>query len=219
MAAIPEGLPAVITLGLSLGTRRLAKKHVIVRNLASVRLSYTSLSLAILRNICVCLVKVETLGCTSVICTDKTGTLTTNEMTAVSLCVLSPSNKKGVAWCVEECEVDGVGYSPHGKVGLGACSTHSSSSGLCHEIAEVCTLCNDASLFVKDGEFMSNGEPTEAALLVLAEKLGNSLQVTPSLESLSHDLILCCNLGYGQCWKSIISSEGELEEKCNLGVR
>ena len=163
VAAIPEGLPAVITLCLSLGTRRMAQRNVIVRRLPSV----------------------ETLGCTSVICTDKTGTLTTNEMTAVSLVVLE--KKDGVV----EHSIEGVSYSPLGKIdGITQNDEiRQFPKGSVADVAAVAALCNDASIIGNNEAAESNsgtsntlvaverifertGEPTEAALCVLAEKLG-----------------------------------------------
>ena len=148
VAAIPEGLPAVITLCLSLGTRRMARRNVIVRKLPSV----------------------ETLGCTSVICTDKTGTLTTNQMTAVSLVHL---NEKGDA--VVEHEVPGVGYDVRGEVpgiDLSGADAERKQRGLL-DLSAAMALCNDARIVLReDGAFDRVGEPTEAALKVVAEKLG-----------------------------------------------
>lgn len=174
VAAIPEGLPAVITLCLSLGTRRMAQRNVIVRRLPSV----------------------ETLGCTSVICTDKTGTLTTNEMTVVSLVVLEkPADRKQNTSAVVEHVVEGTSYSPIGRIdGIHNPSIEISKeypNGALADIAAVAALCNDASIVGKDDSnnqiqdrtdsqsvttvdrvYERTGEPTEAALCVLAEKLG-----------------------------------------------
>lgn len=159
VAAIPEGLPAVITLCLSLGTRRMAQRNVIVRKLPSV----------------------ETLGCTSVICTDKTGTLTTNEMTVVSLVLLE--KEKGEP-SIQEHRVEGFSYAPIGIIDgiVSGEEVQKSPRGAVAEIAAVSALCNDAKILGHDSEnqtddkrFERVGEPTEAALCVLAEKLGGMM--------------------------------------------
>jgi Ca2+-transporting ATPase len=178
VAAIPEGLPAVITLCLSLGTRRMAQRNVIVRNLPSV----------------------ETLGCVSVICSDKTGTLTTNEMTVTSLVLLEKQDDKKQPNHIVEHTVEGVSYSPLGGIeGIADSTTMEGgtrnnnniskidrSSSLIDVVA-VASLCNDARIIGHDQDdgdgdsddtptcknFERTGEPTEAALCVLAEKLGN----------------------------------------------
>ncbi|CAI5505643.1 unnamed protein product [Closterium sp. Naga37s-1] len=143
VAAIPEGLPAVITTCLALGTRKMAQKNAIVRKLPSV----------------------ETLGCTTVICSDKTGTLTTNQM-AVSALVLPgtlPSTFLSFA-------VDGTSYNPaDGEIiNWGRSVTFPNTQSLTH----AAVLCNDASISLKGGAYRASGLPTEAALRVLVEKIG-----------------------------------------------
>lgn len=169
VAAIPEGLPAVITLCLSLGTRKMAERNVIVRKLQSV----------------------ETLGCTSVICTDKTGTLTTNEMTAVSMVILEQNGRNKPS--ITEQRVDGYSYNPIGSIeGVEKDKeVIQNPNGAMADIAAVSALCNDAKIVgrsddespdqTKKGkkknedtqkDYQRIGEPTEAALCILAEKIG-----------------------------------------------
>lgn len=150
VAAIPEGLPAVITMCLSLGTRRMAQRNVIVRKLSSV----------------------ETLGCTSVVCTDKTGTLTTNKMTVKALITASALSNSalGDEIILRERSVEGSTYAPTGAIAdFSNQDMHSETFKLLSSIA---TMCNDADIVFKNGDFERMGEPTEAALKVLVEKLG-----------------------------------------------
>mmetsp|Transcript_3788 Transcript_3788/g.11224 ORF Transcript_3788/g.11224 Transcript_3788/m.11224 type:complete len:1060 (+) Transcript_3788:133-3312(+) len=144
VAAIPEGLPAVITLCLALGTRKMVKRNAIVRKLPSV----------------------ETLGCTTVICSDKTGTLTTNQMTATALLLPAAEGFRELA-------VSGLSYDPQDGAVEGS-ADWCNEDRAAHEAAAVCSLCNDAQLArdSETGQFARVGEPTEAALRVLAEKLG-----------------------------------------------
>ncbi|KAG7235868.1 hypothetical protein INR49_002065 [Caranx melampygus] len=122
VAAIPEGLPAVITTCLALGTRRMARKNAIVRSLPSV----------------------ETLGCTSVICSDKTGTLTTNQMSVCRIFVVDSVSAERCS--LNEFTVTGSTYAPEGEVlkdgSVVKCSQY---EGLV-EMASICALCNDSSL-------------------------------------------------------------------------
>uniref|UniRef100_A0A673BJG0 Calcium-transporting ATPase n=1 Tax=Sphaeramia orbicularis TaxID=375764 RepID=A0A673BJG0_9TELE len=149
VAAIPEGLPAVITTCLALGTRRMAKKNAIVRSLPSV----------------------ETLGCTSVICSDKTGTLTTNQMSVCRMFILNKA--EGDSCSLAEFTVTGSTYAPEGEVyhdgKLVTCSQYDALV----ELATICALCNDSSLDFNEvkGVYEKVGEATETALTCLVEKM------------------------------------------------
>ncbi|KAI0262859.1 hypothetical protein BC834DRAFT_971682 [Gloeopeniophorella convolvens] len=171
VAAIPEGLAAVITACLALGTKKMAQKNAIVRNLPSV----------------------ETLGSTNVICSDKTGTLTTNQMSVSRFVTINQSALP------QEYHVDGSTFSPHGSVT--SADKQDASVDLQSEpaqrLAEICAVCNDAKIIYNpDKETYSNvGEPTEAALRVLTEKIGFSdptlAASAESLEPLSRASAVC----------------------------
>eukprot|EP00043_Microstomoeca_roanoka_P017279 m.180000 g.180000 ORF g.180000 m.180000 type:complete len:1004 (+) comp16608_c1_seq1:211-3222(+) len=144
VAAIPEGLPAVITTCLALGTRRMAKKNALVRKLPSV----------------------ETLGSTSVICSDKTGTLTTNQMCVSDFFVVDDKQN------LKCFDVSGSSFDPAGTITEQSKTVDCSAINSVVELATICTLCNDSSLtYSKDKGYQKVGEPTEAALLVLVEKM------------------------------------------------
>lgn len=149
VAAIPEGLPAVVTTCLALGTRQMAKKNAIVRRLPSV----------------------ETLGCTSVICSDKTGTLTTNQMSVVAVACLN--DRKSIM----EYHVSGTSYAPVGDIldaETGSKLQHPGDSQVLLQAGACSALCNDCHLtYLPDSNtYQRAGEATEVALRVLAEKIG-----------------------------------------------
>ncbi|KAI9599303.1 calcium-transporting ATPase [Syncephalis fuscata] len=154
VAAIPEGLAVVITTCLALGTMKMAKKNAIVRSLPSV----------------------ETLGCTSVICSDKTGTLTTNQMSVQRVLLVHDTSDDGLT----ELHVSGTSYAPEGEVI--SQRTNQVFQGLPEHMAaadslvRVSAICNDAELYfdTEHQVFTKVGEPTEAALKVLVEKLGSA---------------------------------------------
>ncbi|XP_046723517.1 sarcoplasmic/endoplasmic reticulum calcium ATPase 2b [Silurus meridionalis] len=149
VAAIPEGLPAVITTCLALGTRRMAKKNAIVRSLPSV----------------------ETLGCTSVICSDKTGTLTTNQMCAFQMFIID--KVQGDNCSLKEFTITGSTYAPEGQVFHDGKPVKCSKYDGLVEMATICALCNDSSLDYNEakGVYEKVGEATETALTCLVEKM------------------------------------------------
>uniref|UniRef100_A0A8D1WW85 P-type Ca(2+) transporter n=1 Tax=Sus scrofa TaxID=9823 RepID=A0A8D1WW85_PIG len=122
VAAIPEGLPAVITTCLALGTRRMARKNAIVRSLPSV----------------------ETLGCTSVICSDKTGTLTTNQMSVCRMFVVAEAEASTCR--LHEFTISGTTYAPEGEVRQGEQPVRCGKFDGLVELATICALCNDSAL-------------------------------------------------------------------------
>ncbi|MFO1371681.1 MAG: cation-transporting P-type ATPase [Candidatus Competibacteraceae bacterium] len=139
VAAIPEGLPAIMTIILAIGVQRMARRNAIVRHLPAV----------------------ETLGAVTVICSDKTGTLTRNEMTV-----------QRIVTADRVFAVSGVGYAPVGGFAVDGKPIAPNEAAELQTIARAVQLCNDAVLREQDGEWRMDGDPTEGALLTLARKAG-----------------------------------------------
>jgi len=145
VAAIPEGLPAIMTITLAIGVQRMATRNAVIRRLPAV----------------------ETLGSVTVICSDKTGTLTRNEMTV-----------QQVICAGQSVEVEGAGYAPQGALLFEGSIVEPAllqvRSPAARALVEAAALCNDASLHEKDQAWVLAGDPTEGALLTLAMKAGLS---------------------------------------------
>ncbi len=139
VAAVPEGLPAVVTVALALGVMRMSRRGALVRKLPAV----------------------ETLGSTSVICTDKTGTLTVGEMTVRALYVAGRSY-----------EVTGEGYGPEGEVRFEGKKTEAQHAAPLLDLATILLGCNNAHLVQEEGTWKVIGDPTEGALLAAGLKAG-----------------------------------------------
>lgn len=157
VAAVPEALPAVVTISLAIGVQRMVKRHALVRRLPAV----------------------ETLGCTTIICSDKTGTLTQNQMTVKQLY----ADDRLI-------EVSGTGYEPKGTFLLNARTFEPLQDIHVETLLRIGNLCNDSHLHLESGEgrWQIKGDPTEGALLVAAAKAGmvheNELRQYPRINEI-----------------------------------
>jgi len=143
VAAIPEGLPAIMTITLAIGVQRMARRNAIIRRLPAV----------------------ETLGAVTVICSDKTGTLTRNEMTV-----------RTIATAANLFELGGTGYDPHGAISLSYRDVLPQQRPLLLVAVRAAVLCNDASLEQTNSEWLVHGDPMEGALLVAGLKAGLDIE-------------------------------------------
>ncbi|MFC1937534.1 cation-translocating P-type ATPase [Chloroflexota bacterium] len=139
VAAVPEALPAVVVISLAIGVRRMVKRHALIRRLPAV----------------------ETLGCTTFICSDKTGTLTQDQMTVRRIYVDGSL-----------IEVTGVGYEPKGEFSLDRTALPPEQNPALQRLLDIAVLCNDTSLASVDGTWQIKGDPTEGALTVAGAKAG-----------------------------------------------
>ncbi|GAA36484.2 Ca2+ transporting ATPase sarcoplasmic/endoplasmic reticulum [Clonorchis sinensis] len=189
VAAIPEGLPAVITTCLALGTRRMAAKNAIVRSLPSV----------------------ETLGCTSVICSDKTGTLTTNQMSVCRMFIFSKTDDRAPE--VHHFEITGSKYAPEGEVFLNGQRVESGEYDGLIEIANICAMCNDSAIDYNESKHVYEkvGEATETALCCLVEKM-NVYKTSKSGLS-KKDLSMVCNHQIQNLWTKEFTLEFSRDRK------
>ncbi|WP_142848437.1 cation-transporting P-type ATPase [Telmatospirillum sp. J64-1] len=142
VAAIPEGLPAILTITLAIGVQRMAGRNAIIRRLPAV----------------------ETLGSVTVICSDKTGTLTRNEMTV-----------QVIATAQSMIDVSGTGYAPEGGFTVEGREITCENMPVLRELAQGAALCADSELSQRDGVWSVDGDPTEGALLAVAAKAGMDL--------------------------------------------
>jgi magnesium-transporting ATPase (P-type) len=143
VAAIPEGLPAILTITLALGVQSMAQRNAITRKLNAI----------------------ETLGSVTVICSDKTGTLTRNEMTA-----------RHVVTRAHRYDMSGTGYQPEGQITCDDREVTLDDHPDLRALVEVMAVCNDSHFTEEDGRWKVTGEPTEGALVALARKAGFDTQ-------------------------------------------
>ena len=191
VAAVPEALAAIVTGALAVGMHEMAKRNALVRRMPVV----------------------ETLGCTTVICSDKTGTLTRGEMTARRLYVDGQS-----------IDVGGAGYAPAGDFR----PPLAPESEAMHLMMQGALLCNDASLVEEDGRWRVTGDPTEGALVVLAAKAGlnrNELRVeAPRIAELPFSserkrMATVNRLPGGRCFAFVKGAPETLLERCTHELR
>jgi magnesium-transporting ATPase (P-type) len=174
VAAIPEGLPAVLTITLAVGVTRMARRNALIRRLPAV----------------------ETLGAVSVICSDKTGTLTRNEMSVVAVVASA------------EVAVSGEGYAPAGVVAPGLDAADLAAA------ARVAALCNDAAIALRGGVWVPEGDPMEAALVAFAHRAGLDAEAAraayPRLDVIPFDA--------ARRWMATLHAEGAARFACVKGA-